>query len=311
MLAACGGGRSEPPPMGTRVAPALAAALAAADHAKLPWRCAAADGSKLVDETITLGAHSWQLAGNTMRLERPGTISIGVIADAGGAAPATLAALGRLRAAFGDVDLVLALGGMGSTQQELEATLGVLAGAWPVVAVPGDLEPVPAQQAAIASLRARGKTVIDGRLARRIELPGATIAIVPGAGSQGRLVAGVEGCTYQPAEVTAALAELSSRIKLRILASAEAPRVLVHGEPAGELALTATPPHELDVALHGPVTEAGSPARAGARDGNAIALTPGTSDATTRLPGPRRAASAGLLTLTGTAWRWRAIVAAE
>ena len=297
--------------MGTRVGPALVAALAAADHAKLPWRCAAADAAKLPDETITLGEHSWQLAGHTMRLERPGAITIGVIADAGGAAPATLAALGRLRAAFGEVDLVLSLGGMGSTQQELEATLGVLAGAWPVVAIPGDLEPVPAQQAAIATLRARGKTVIDGRLARRIELPGATIAIVPGSASEGRLVAGAEGCGYQASEVTAALAELSSRIKLRILATAEAPRVLVRGEPAGELVLTALPPHELDLALHGPVTEASSPGKTGTRDGKAIALTPGTSDATTRLPGPKRPASAGLLTLNGTAWRWRTVVAAE
>jgi len=310
-LVACGSPPEPPPPVGTRVGPVLAAALAAADHARVPWRCAAGDGPTLGDEQLALGDRTWQLVGHTVRLDAQGAITIAVIADAGGAAPATLAALGRLRAAFGEVDLVLALGGMGATQAELEATLGVLAGDWPVVAVPGDLEPVGAQHAAIVALRARGKAVLDGRLARRIELPGATIAIVPGSSSERRLVAGAEGCSYHASEVEAALAELSSRIKLRILATAEAPRVTVAGESAGELVLTAKPPHEIDLALHGPVIGGASAPRTGGRDGKAIPLTPGTSDGTTRLPGPKRPASAGLLTLNGTAWRWRTLAAAE
>ncbi len=73
----------------------------------------------------------------------------------------------------------------------------------------------------------------------------------------------------------------------------------------GEAPFTA---EEIDLIVHGPTTEAPSPASTGTRDGSAVALTPGTSDATTRLPDPARKPSAGLLTIDGTAWRWRPLV---
>ena len=77
------------------------------------------------------------------------------------------------------------------------------------------------------------------------------------------------------------------------------------------IALTPGANQAIDLQLHGPVTELASPARTGARDGAAVALSPGTSDATTRLPGPGRAPSAGLLTVSGTTWRWRPIADRE
>nr|MDQ3365199.1 hypothetical protein [Myxococcota bacterium] len=279
------------------------------DQARAPWRCAAADGPRLADETLTIGEHAWQLADHTVRREGAGAITIGVIADAGGAAAPTMAALGRLRAKLAEVDLVISLGGMGSTQAELEATLGALAdrAPWPIVAVPGDLESAADQVAAIAALRAKGQIVIDGRLARRIELPGVTIATLPGSAFESRLVAGGDGCGYRAADVERLLTELTPRPGVRVLASAEAPRITVEGEPAGELGLVPGASQEIDVALHGPVSEAASPARAGTRDGRATPLSPGTADATIRLPGPRASTSAGLLTITGRAWRWRPI----
>ncbi|HEU0031729.1 MAG TPA: hypothetical protein VFQ53_13925 [Kofleriaceae bacterium] len=307
-LCACGSS-STPTPIGTRVGPALSAALGAADTVRAPWRCAAADGPALADETLKAGEHSWQLAGHTMTLAGSGTISIGVVADAGGSAPATLAAIGRVRTQLEDVDLVLALGGMGSTKEELEATLGALAerATWPLVAIPGDLEPAGAHAAAVAALRARALVVIDGRLVRRIDLPGAHVAVVPGASSEKRLVAGDDGCGYAATDVGAMMVDLTSRPGLRILASAEAPRITVDGEPAGMLALTPGALQELDLVLHGPVTEAASAGRTGTRDGAAAPLSPGTLDATTRLPGPRHPASAGVLTISGNAWRWKPI----
>jgi hypothetical protein len=341
--AACGGSSSTPP--GVQLAQAVVAAVEAAQVAKQPWRCAAADGPALAEETMTVGKRAWKLSGGTMRLEQgaasgtagggggdgdggtirkdrrevvaatTGSITIGVVADAGGAAPLTLEALAALRGKLAAADLVVTLGGMGASQAELEATLGALAeGApWPVVALPGDLEPAAAQAAAVARLRAKGGVVIDGRRARRIELPGATIATLPGAGAAARLVAGVEGCGYRAADAAAAFAELTKRDGLRIVASAEAPRIIVGGEPAGEPALTAGPDRPIDLALHGPTAEtaAATPARSGTRDGAAVPLTPGTSDATTRLPGPQRAPSAGLLSLSadGT-WRWKPLAGA-
>ncbi len=308
-VAACGSASSPPPP-GAQLAQALEAALEAAQARRVPWRCAAPDGPTLAEETLAAGKRSWKLGGGTMRLAGEGAIAIGVVADAGGAAPRTLAALGALRKRLAGADLVLVLGGMGATGAEIEAALGALADATaPVVAVPGDLEPAGEQAAAIARLRAQGRAVIDGRLARWLELPGATIATIPGAGAAARLVAGAEGCGYRASDVTAVLDELTKRDGLRILASAEAPRIEVDGEPAGELALTVGAPHAIDIALHGPTAEGATRARAGRRDGAATALTPGSSDATPRLPGPRRAASAGMLHLERTGWRWRPVEA--
>jgi hypothetical protein len=236
-------------------------------------------------------------------------VVIGVVADAGGAAPRTVAALAALRGKLAEANLVLTLGGMGASQAELEATLGALAeGApWPVVALPGDLEPAAAQAAAIARLRAQGRAVIDGRRVGRIELPGTAIATIPGAGGAARLAAGAEGCGYRAVDAAAAFEELTKRPGLRIAATAEAPRITVGGEPAGELALTAGEARPIDVALHGPTAEAATPELAGERDGAAVALTPGSCDATVRLPGPRHAPSAGMLLVTGGGWRWRPI----
>lgn len=301
LLAACGG--SSPPPASTRIGPALIAAIEAAP--RTPWRCAAPDGPKLVEET--LGA--WKLGDHAMTRQEGGSIQIGVIADAGGAAPQTLAALGRLRTKLDGVDLVLALGGMGGSRKELEAVLGTLAdrATWPLVVLPGDLEPVTDLVEAIAALRTKGQLVVDGRLAQRIELPGVAIATVAGAADASRLVAGSDGCAYREGDLAPAFADLTAAKGIRILASTEAPRIRVDGEPAGELALVPGATQEIDIALHGPVAVSPSPARAGGRDGEAVPLSPGTSDATIRLPGPRRATSAGILTVTGAAWKWRPI----
>lgn len=315
-VAACGGSAAPPAPPGVQLAKALEAAMDAAQGQRAPWRCAAPDGPKLAEETLEVGKRAWKLTGGTMRLEAKqegaGALEIGIVADAGGAAPGTLEALRALRGKLAGADLVLVLGGMGAGQTELEATLGALAegAAWPMVVLAGDLEPAGAQAAAIARLRSRGSAVIDGRLARWIELPGATIATIPGAGAAARMVAGAEGCGYRVSDVAAVLGELTKREGLRILASAEAPRIAVGGEPAGELALTAGSAQPIDVALHGPTAEAPTAERAGRRDGAAAALTPGSSDVTVRLPGPRRAASAGMLHVDGAAWRWKPITAA-
>lgn len=306
-LFACSGRASVP--AGSRVGPAIVAALAAVDQVQAPWRCAAPDGPGMADETLTAGRRQWQLAARVMKLDAPGELSIGVIADAAGSAPETLAALGRLRNRLGQVDLVISLGGMGASRAELEATFAVIAdgAGWPLVALPGDLEPASAQAEAIAVVRQRGAAVVDGRLVQRIELPAATIALVPGAGAASRLAAGADGCGYRAADVAAAFADLTPRAGLRILASAEAPRAVERGEPTGELAVTAGAGQQIDIALHGPTTGAVTPARSGDRDGAAVSLTPGSSDATPRLPGPRRSPTAGILTLHGSAWRWRPV----
>ncbi len=308
LMVGCGGSSPPATPVGSRVGPALSAALAAFDEARAPLQCSN-PGPELADETLKLG-RTWTLAGTTATADGKGPFTIALVADAGGAAAPTLAALGRLQAQLGHADLILALGGMGANQQELEATLGTLAerAQGPVIAIAGDLEPAPALTQAIAKLRARNKAVLDGRLARTIEVPGATIGTLPGARSPVRLVAGPDGCGYSAENVSALLGELTAKPGLRIMATAEAPRATIDGEATGELAVTPGALNEIDLILHGPVTEAPSPAKTGTRDASAIAITPGSSDATTRLPDPARKPSAGLLTIDGNAWRWKPLV---
>jgi hypothetical protein len=300
----------EQPPTASQLAKAVAAVFGAADHTRAPWRCTAADLPGAPDQQLPGG---WKLHGHSLVLanpDPPASTSLAVVADAGGAAPATIAALGALRAKLGEARpaLVIALGGMGTTQPELEATLGALAGTRPgeapVLALPGDLEAMPAYSGALAALHARGAALVDGRLVRVVELPGATISTVPGAGAAVRLVAGADGCAWNPAEIAAIYADLAARPGLRIAATSEAPRTN-HGEPSGELALVPATA-QVDVLVHGPTAPAPTPAHAGTRDGRAAMLSPGTSDATTRLPDPH-APSAGLLVIRGNSWTWRPI----
>ncbi|MBV8761854.1 MAG: hypothetical protein JO257_31465 [Deltaproteobacteria bacterium] len=294
LLVACHGHHAPgPPPLGK----ALAAALAAADHARVPWRCAAADTPALAP--VTVGR--WATAERTLSLGDPKRdVTIGVVADAGGNAPATLAALARLRSKLAAADLVVTLGGMGTTEPELEATLGTLADKTrPLVVLPGDLEDEHAQRAAVATLASKGNAVFDGRLARWITAGDATLATIPGTGASERLVAGADGCAWRASDVATVYKQLADRPGVRIALLAEAPR---EGQ-SGELALVPATP--VDVVVHGAAPL--SPARQGTRDGKYQSLSPGTVDALPRLP-ETHAPSAGLLVIHGTTWSWKPLV---
>jgi len=309
LCAACGSKSHEPrtPPL----ASVLAAMLDGADRASTPWRCAAVDTPALLPEELKAGDHAWNVASATLTRSDEGGSEIGVIADAAGSDPRTIAALGRLRAAFDDakVDLVISLGGMGTTAAELEATLGTFAdrAPWPLVALAGDLESESAQVAALKTLRTRGDIVLDARQVRTIKLPGATIFTVPGAGAAERLASPTEGCAWTAADVAATYAASTAQPGVRIVATAEAPRTTVDGEASGELALAPSKAQPVELVLHGPVEPAPTAARSGGRDGAGILLSPGTADATPRLPAAHRP-SAGVLTLRQGAWAWRPIV---
>lgn len=314
-LVACGGGSTPEKPTAPPIGKLVGALLAASDGATAPWRCAATDVPALPDEELKTGERTWrttaQLLGRTDDTGNDKEIVIGVVADAGGAAPRTVAALGRLRAALDTAkpDLVLTLGGMGTNFDELQATLGTLSdrATWPLVALPGDLEPMSAHAGAIAALRKRGDVVLDGRNVRWIDLGGAAIGTIPGAGAIERLAAGADGCAWTAEDIAKVTRELTQKAGVRIVASAEAPRAMIDGEAGGELALVPSKALPVEIALHGPLEPAPTPARTGARDGAAIGLSPGTADATARLPRTHHPA-AGVLVVRGAAWSWRPLV---
>ncbi|HUS27119.1 MAG TPA: hypothetical protein VMZ53_01370 [Kofleriaceae bacterium] len=310
-LAACGHNDKSPAPK--KSGTILTALFKAADAEKSPWRCAALDTPVVPDEDLggwKAHAHSLTREGNEL--------TIGVIADAGGDAGKTLAALGRLRGQLDDAkpDLVISLGGMGSDASQIAATLGTISdhAEWPLVALPGDLESAAAQSEAIETLRKRGARVLDGRLVRFIEAGGATLATIPGASARDRLVAGDDGCGWTADDIAKLVGELTTRKGLRVLVTAEAPRAMTGvskrgaaGEATGELALVAAQP--VDLAVHAPSGPVSAPsaAQSGTRDGAKVALTPGTADATTRLP-DAHVASAGVLAIRGDRWSWKPLV---
>lgn len=333
ILATAACGRTGPSPHTVRLGPALTAMLGVADRTRAPWRCS---GSRELAADAAFGA--WDLRRGTLRHTATASkpLLIGIVADAAGNAPKTLASLARLRAAFerASVDLVLTLGGMGSTQAEIAATVGTLVGGWPIVALPGDLEPMSAHLAAIAELRARGAAVIDGRGVRTIEGQDAMVALLPGVGSVYRTVGGSDGCVWAASDIAEVHRELSRFAGLRIAVSAEAPRAIatpgfaggrstpgegvrsaianpgeadaiIDGEATGEVALVPQVP--IDVVVHGPTGAAPSPDAHGDRSGAKISLSPGSADATTRLP-PSGKPAAGVLTLVDRAWEWQAMV---
>ena len=305
VVAACGSAKP-PPTAAERIGPAIAAALAAADHTRAPWRCTAADLPALDVPPIP----SW--TANAHGLEHTGDdLVLGVIADAGGAGPKTLAALGRLREKIdaSHADAIVALGGMGSNEHDLEATLGVLAAprsgkpAAPVIALPGDLEAETAEAAAIVALRAHGAIVVDGRLARWIGAgSAATLATVPGAATP---VDAADGCAWTAADVSRIYAELAAKSGLRVALIAGAPREQHAGEASGELALVPEP--AIDLIVHGPARPEPSPEAHGGRDGARLYISPGTSDASPRLPETKPPA-AGILAIRGEAWTWTPLV---
>ncbi len=281
---------------------ALTAMLNTADNSRAPWRCS---GLREHSADATLG-DGWRIVEGRLRYSGTDRLVIGVVADAGGSDPKTIATLGRIRQALEaeGVNLVLTLGGMGSTRAELTATLGALASPRPTVALPGDLESMPALHAAIADLRARGRSIVDGRGIEAIESPSALLGIIPGVGSEYRSTAGKDGCTWTASDVSDSFREWSRFPGLRIAVSAEAPRETIDGEITGEVALM--PDQAIDILLHGPAQAGPSPAAQGGRDGARVSLSPGTADATPRLP-PIRGSAAGLLAIDGHKWSWRPI----
>jgi hypothetical protein len=110
--------------------------------------------------------------------------------------------------------------------------------------------------------------------------------------------------------VAAVFATITARPGVRIVAMAEAPRQSVDGEAAGELGLVPDSTEPIDLMLHAPVQPAPTSARNGGRDGAGVPLSPGTADASSRLPGAHHPA-AGLLTIRGSSWAWRPLVDAN
>jgi hypothetical protein len=270
-LAVAAVGCSEPEPKDT-VSPELADVLAAgAGHAiaasaavREPFHCG--DSPPPTPQKMKLGARTLSVEGETLSIA-PGehTLVLGVVSDARGATAETAANLALVRQAFDKekVDLVISLGGMGTSEEELAAVYRALGA--PLWAIPGDRESIPAHRAALAGLAGEGRAVFDGSRVKAALAGSVLIGGLAGADSAGQLMAGADGCLYRPTDVTAIAARLAAHPGVRVWAGHAAPRqrgpgsadVALGGVHVGNLALAAAlPAARAHLVLHGEVDQA-------------------------------------------------------
>lgn len=256
-----GGGPDASERTGQALGRGVLGAVEAAAEIGSPVRCARFEGGGSADSSIDIELVNDEL-------------TIGIVADARGAADATLANLRRIRAELETamVDVVITAGGMGATREEIEATLGALAtgATWPLIAIPGDREPIEAHRAATEAL---GPSVHDGSRVRFATVGPAVIGTLPGAGDASHLPAGVDGCLHTPADIADTVASLSKNTdRRRILVSYVPPRqsgsagsdLASGGVHVGSIALAdALAEADVDAVIHAMVDPAAPPQREG------------------------------------------------
>lgn len=287
LLAACGSGGDRPAPgAGRSAAEALVAAVDRAQTVAAPWRCARpGDAAAAGAAPIVAGERTWTRTGEALASDGA-TLTIVAVADARGAADARV----RDRARAAGAEVVIAVGGMGTTEAELGAALGAIVDpAWLTVAIPGTTEAYPAHRAAVAALAGGGAPIVDGADVRLLDAGAAVIATLPGLPYVERLAAAAEGCGHDAADVERTLAMVRARAGDRptVLAGPRAPQggrsdLTPGGVHAGdpELAEAAA---AVSIVLHAPLD--GAPTPRGQGDGDDHdAVAAGSLD-----PAPRHA----------------------
>lgn len=175
-----------------------------------------ARGSRLVAERL----------GRDGDTRRASPLRLGVLADTREALPATVEALVALRSAFIDakVDAIIVLGGIEATFDGMRLLLTRLGTGVPLLAMPGDLASHEGFQAALREL---GSRAVDLTSYRLVELPGATLAAVPGYYRRHHIAAGPQGCSYSPGDL--------QQLGKALAARGAIPRVVLsYGPPRGD-----------------------------------------------------------------------------
>jgi len=227
---------SPPEQFAASVADGIADAIERADRLAEPFHCAElfeanAEPATQVElagirRVATIEGYRMHLVADGGRRDRE--VVLGVVSDARGAGAETLAEIARMRGAFEEagVELVVSLGGMGKRQDEIEPVLAALSrGApWPLWALPGDREELPAHRAAVASLRGAGAAVFDGSAIRFVDMGGVTLGSLPGGAHPGRLVAGRLGCHHRAHDGARLADELARADGVRVWVGQTPPR---------------------------------------------------------------------------------------
>lgn len=245
---ACGSSKKGPDPgelAGQELAAGVTFARSKAAELSEPYRCAAWVSDEQAEPiSIAAGKTNLEIEGRRAALRIEGqrsgaAIAVAFVADARGAQPPTIKRLHDLARELDEsgVHLVVSLGGMGTTQDELSESLGALAdGAFVVIAIPGDRESIPAHRAAIAELSERGAGIVDGSLVRLIANDHIAIGTFPGVEHGEQLVAQSDGCQHFPEDAASLAKRMSEHSGVRVWASYAPPRQ--SGESGSDLTLS-------------------------------------------------------------------------
>lgn len=286
----------------------MAAAVDTAATVSEPWRCARVRTA--IGPAIVVGPRTWQRDGARLT-SADDALTIVAVADARGAIDPRV----RERVRATAPALVIVIGGMGTSEAELTATLGALVDpAWLTVAVPGTTEAWPGHRAAIAALAAGGAAIVDGSELRIVDAGAAVIATLPGLPYAERLAAGADGCSHDPDDVARIVAELVEVAAERptVLVGARAPQggigdVAARGVHAGDPEL-ASAAAAVGLVIHASID--GAPiARGQAEGGDHDAIAAGSLDPIPRYgaDGARLTPSLTVVTFDRRGRAWRAV----
>ncbi len=235
-LVACGSkdeGPSDELRAATRdIARGIARAVEASEEVAEPFRCATLDPPETTEvELGTVGDRQATRSGQLVRMtgkRGDATLVLGLVADARGTAPETIATLGRLRAQLVDAgaEVLVLLGGMGKDQDELVTHLRLLTenASWPVLVIPGGREEIPAMRKAIAQVGGDGAQILDGSRVRFLTMDGVVLATLPGVASPERLLSRSLGCVYEQADIDELARRLGGFEETRVWLSYSPPR---------------------------------------------------------------------------------------
>lgn len=153
-------------------------------------------------------------------------MKIAFVADARGDASAARAVRRHLNKE--SVALVISLGGMAQTRDDIHSILSIISkdAPWITLAAPGDQESVENHRDALGALTTSGHPIVDLLTLRRFDIDASIrVGVLPGVPSARQHVLGPQGCIYDKSDVLSLVSELeSSPLKQTLWLSHQAPR---------------------------------------------------------------------------------------
>jgi hypothetical protein len=319
-LFACG---DAPPPTdgkveGGQLATSLIQHLNSSLQLVAPFRCARIQNDRA---TPLLSGMKVTMRKATLEVEslaQKKTLTIAAVADARGSDEATLQGLAFLRDAFisEKVDLVISLGGHGTSKDDIYAVLSAISVDAPylTLAIPGDRESVPGHREAVSELAKAGAKIIDGAQYRVLSLGTLNLATMPGIAMSANLIANHEGCLHTLEDSQELLRYLESEDVDFLLASYAPARQ--DSRPATDLGAGGIHVGEQELAplsqskalrlrIHGMVAQPEAP------QSGKLRLGPGASSLASGSLDPLDGSSSALvISITGQRLDWKRIVAA-